>query len=80
MTPTKPTPPPPPSPAVLAEALAARRIEKRDLAIAQLRARVEEFIAHACTETPAARLKMLETSIEIDPLMQKIVKAVTGKK
>lgn len=56
---------------------------KRSAAIALLRDAVERFVFAALKAEggdPVAVKKMLETSIEVQPAMEEVVKAVTQKK
>lgn len=57
------------------EFIRRRRVEQ---AVAALRSSVDRFIAQALSDEPTARMKMLETSIEVAPAMEGVVKAVTG--
>lgn len=55
--------------------------ERKMKAVAELRDAVERFIAAAerVGVDPTATKKMLEISIEVQPKMEEVVKAVTGK-
>ncbi len=57
-----------------------RQLEAQVRAIAQLQSVVDRFIAEAVAEGPTHRMKMLEVSIEVQPAMEAVVKAVTGAK
>lgn len=48
-------------------------------AIVALRSAVDRFIAAAESGETTARMKMLEVSIEVQPAMENVVKAVTGR-
>ena len=56
-------------------------MKTKEEAIAALRETVERFIAAAekATGNHVAQKKMLELSIEVQPAMEDVVKAVTGK-
>lgn len=56
-------------------------MSKREAAVAALRDTIERFIAAAETagKDHVALKKMLEVSVEVQPAMEEVVKAVTGK-
>lgn len=55
------------------------RQEKPARHAAELRQLIERFIMAAESTEPAARMKMLEVSIEVQPKMEEIVKVATKK-